>query len=336
LLRRSAEAFVNLPEDIATARGIVANANLDVLVYSDIGMEPISSTLAHSRLARVQCAMWGHPVTTGIPAIDHFISSKLIEPVDAAGHYTENLVQCDSLPTYYYRPRLLTDRNGASCSPGVTAQERQTARQEFCLSETARLYLCPQSLFKFHPEFDPLLAAILLCDPAAKLVLLEAPHRHWTETLARRLSKSLDGHFDRVSFVARVDRERFLRLLMTADVVLDPLHFGGGNTSFQALGLGVPIVTLPSPYMRGRVTAGCYRKMQFETCVASNSEDYVNLAVRLGTDPAFNNEVRAEINARSPTLFEDRAAVRELEEFFKSAVVRSRRRTAEIIATASG
>ncbi len=319
-LRERAQAFVMLPENVTTARQIVADAALDILVYPDVGMDPVSHTLAFSRLARVQCAMWGHPVTTGIPAIDHFISSELIEPAGAAAHYTENLVSLKSLPTYYYRPKLESAAAKAPSAGPVTEFDRQTARREFALPAGSHLYLCPQSLFKFHPDFDPLLAAILERDPAGRLVLIEAPHGHWTLAFARRLARTLGDARDRVQFVPRVDRSAFLRLLATADVVLDPLHFGGGNTSFQALGLGVPVVTLPGAFMRGRVTAGCYRKMKIDSGVVASIEEYVDLAVRLGTDRAFNSLVRAEINSRSAALFEDLAAVREIEEFFNSAL----------------
>jgi predicted O-linked N-acetylglucosamine transferase (SPINDLY family) len=202
----------------------------------------------------------------------------------------------------------------------VTEFDRQAARREFSLPLDRHLYVCPQTLFKFHPDFDALLAAILARDPAGNLIFIEAPHRHWTEMLSHRLKQTLSGMDDRVTFVPRVDRPGFLRLLATADVILDPLHFGGGNTSFQALGLGVPIVTLPGAFMRGRVTAGCYRQMGIETGVAGTTEDYVDLAVRLGSDRAFNALVRAEINSRSAVLFEETAAVRELETFFKSAL----------------
>jgi predicted O-linked N-acetylglucosamine transferase (SPINDLY family) len=111
--------------------------------------------------------------------------------------------------------------------------------------------------------------------------------------------------------------------MTTADVVLDPLHFGGGNTSYQALGLGLPIVTLPGAFMRGRVTAGCYRKMGVGTCIATTSDEYIDLAVRLGTDAAFNAAVRAEIVAHSGALFEDENAVHEFEAFLHSAVAQA-------------
>ncbi len=306
-LRGATDQFINLPEDVAAARELVAAAGLDVLVYPDVGMDPIATALAHSRLARVQCAMWGHPVTTGIPTIDHFLSSKLFEPADAAEHYTENLVLFDSLTVYYER---LTTSSSAT---------RDAARREFGLPRGKHLYLCPQSLFKMHPEFDDLLLAILERDVAARIVLIEAPHKYWNEKLSERFRRNLGVQADRVIFTRRVDRPAFLRLISTADVMLDPLHFGGGNTSIQALGLGVPIVTLPSKFLRGRLTAGCYRKMKFETCIAHSPEDYVDLAVRLGTDPVFNASIRAEIALRSAALFEDIASVREMERFFMEA-----------------
>ena len=316
-LRDCADRFFNLPEDVAGARRSIAGAGLDVLFYPDVGMDPMTTALTFSRLARVQCTTWGHPVTTGIPTIDYFISSKLIEPAGCGSHYSEQLVLLDSLPTFYYRPQAVV---AGPETVNETAARREVSRREFSLPLDSHVYLCPQSLFKFHPDFDPLLRAIAARDSAARIVLIEAPHAHWTEMLWHRLRENLNGLSGQVTFVPRVDRPAFLRLLATADVLLDPLHFGGGNTSFQALGLGLPIVTLPSEFMCGRVTAGCYRKMEYETCVARNADDYVELAVRLGTDPAFNALVRAQIAARSDVLFEDLSAVREFEEFFKLAV----------------
>ncbi|MEO8132709.1 MAG: hypothetical protein ABI831_01840, partial [Betaproteobacteria bacterium] len=43
-------------------------ASLDVLVYPQLGMDGRDATLAALRLAPVQCAAWGHPVTTGSAA----------------------------------------------------------------------------------------------------------------------------------------------------------------------------------------------------------------------------------------------------------------------------
>ena len=75
--------FDSLPRDLAAARAILAAAELDILYYTDIGMEPLTYFLAFARLAPVQCVAWGHPVTTGISSIDYFISSRMFEPSEA-------------------------------------------------------------------------------------------------------------------------------------------------------------------------------------------------------------------------------------------------------------
>jgi predicted O-linked N-acetylglucosamine transferase (SPINDLY family) len=102
--------------------------------------------------------------------------------------------------------------------------------------------------------------------------------------------------------------------------MLDTFHFGGGNTTYEALALGTPVVTLPSEFLRGRITHGCYRKMNVLDCVAADSSQYVDIAVRLGTDRDLRETCRRKIRSASDVLFEDIAAVRDIERFFVRAV----------------
>src|SRR5262249_9395174 len=162
--RDSADAVVALPEHLDLARRRVAEQQLDVLLYTDVGMDPLTYFLAFARLAPVQCVTWGHPVTTGIPAMDYFLSSELLEGGGAERHYTEKLVRLPTLNTYYHRPSPPSPLKG---------------REQFGLPADGHLYGCPQSLFKFHPEFDELLGAILRRDPQGTLVLITGKHPSW-------------------------------------------------------------------------------------------------------------------------------------------------------------
>ncbi|HEX5629342.1 MAG TPA: hypothetical protein VFX72_07200, partial [Usitatibacteraceae bacterium] len=192
-------------------------------------------------------------------------------------------------------------------------------RERLGLPPGSKLYACPQSLFKFHPDFDATLAALLAADPAGQLVLVASRFRSWNAALLRRLERALGSNVQRVRYIEFLPQAEFLELLSAADAVLDPPGFGGGNSSYEALGIGAPIVTLPGPLMRGRVTLGCYRQMGMDRLVAGSPEAYVALAVRLANDPAFQRECRDEVRARSHRLFEDARAVRELESFFEQA-----------------
>src|SRR5208282_4023308 len=93
-----------LGEDLASARQTIAEARLDVLFYTDIGMEPTTYFLAFGRLAPVQCVTFGHPVTTGIGSIDYFLSAEDLETGEAQDHYTETLIRLSTVPTFFRQP----------------------------------------------------------------------------------------------------------------------------------------------------------------------------------------------------------------------------------------
>jgi protein O-GlcNAc transferase len=307
---RDADRAIEIPNDLYPARERIAAERLDILFYPDLGMTPLTYFLAFARLAPVQCVSWGHPVTTGIPAIDYFISAKTIEPQDAQTHYSERLILLDRLPTYYWRPHH-------AATPFT--------RAELGFADDVKLYVCPQSLFKLHPDFDLVLATLLRRDPKSRLILLSGVHKHWDRLLGSRIAKGFPDVAGRVIFVPRIPQAEFFRLLMMADVILDPPFFGGGNTSYEAFAMGLPIVTWPGPFMRGRVTEGCYRQMGFTELVADSLDSYVEIALRLANDAVWRERMKNEIAARSHVLYEDARAVAELEDFLCAAFDAHRR-----------
>mgnify|MGYP001586303447 CR=1 FL=1 len=190
------------------------------------------------------------------------------------------------------------------------------------MPDDKRLYVCPQSLYKFHPDLDGVMGGILRADPDGLIVLLEGALRKWTELLLKRLQAAIPDVVQRIRFVPRLASGEFMHLLAVSDVMLDPLHWSGGSTSLQALALGLPVVTLPGEFMRGRVTYGCYRQMGLMDCVAFTTGEYVDIAVRLGADSAWREQVKAKILAANHVLFENRDAIRAFERFFREAVAK--------------
>jgi protein O-GlcNAc transferase len=309
LIQQQADEYLEVSGHLPTARRAIANLNLDVLFYTDIGMEPITYTLAFSRLAPVQCTTWGHPETTGIPAIDYFISSELFETEASDEHYSEQLVRFKTIPAYCFRPQL---------------PQRRKTREEFGFPADAHLYACPQTLFKFHPQFDPLLAGILRRDPRGLLLLPEGTHPFWARTLADRFARAMPDVVDRIRWLPRLSHDDYLCFNTVCEVQLDTLHFNGGNTSYKALGVGAPIVTLSGEFLRSRITTALYRKMGVEDCMVRTPDEYIDLAVRLACEPEFRQHMSDKILAANDVLYADMEAVRELEQFFEQAVAKVR------------
>jgi len=299
-IKERADSVTLVPETLFLARRVVAAKELDILFYPDIGMDPFTYFLAFSRLATVQCAFYGHPITTGLRTMDYFISHADCEVPDGDSHYSERLVKLSERVAYayYYRPR---------------EPANDKTRRDFSLSESDHVYLCAQSLFKVHPDFDGMLRDILSIDREGVAVFFHGEHETWTDLLKERLSENLGEGINRVKFLARQQYEDYLRLVSLSDVVLDTPHFNGGATTFDALAMGVPIVTLPGAYMRGRQTYALYRRMGVMECVAATSLEYVDKAVRLATDASYREGVRQKISERSFLIFEDRGMVKELE-----------------------
>lgn len=291
-----------LPERLDRAVEAVRAAGFDVLYYWEVGTDPINYFLPFFRLAPIQCTSWGFPVTSGIPQLDYFLSSDLIEGEDADRHYSERLLRAATLLTYQFR---------------VPTPDQPASREEFGFAPDQHLYLCVQRLGKFHPDFDQVLAGILRRDDRGTVVAVEDQHGFAAARLRRRFAATIPDVADRVVFLPRQSYPDYLNLLATADAVLDPLHYGGGVTTYDAFSLGKPIVTSPSRFARGRVTLGCYRKMGITECVAPDPDGYVDIAVRLGTDAEHRASVEARIREASDGLFQDVEAVREHERLFR-------------------
>jgi len=301
-IRDHADSYIALPPLLPAARRIISERSPDILFYTDLGMDPITFSLACSRLAPVQCVTWGHPVTTGLPTVDYFISSEILDPAGNEAHYTENLARLPQLSVYYYKPTL----------------KQPKVRADFGLPEDATLYGCLQMLWKFHPDFDEPIAEILRRDPHGRLLLIHGINPHWDHLLTQRWQRVMPDVADRVIWLPRQSTDDFLALTALCNVMLDPTHFGGGNTTYEALAFGVPVITMPSRFLRGRLTLAMYEMMQMRDCVAETVQQYADLAVTIATDSDRRREVRAKIADGSSALFENVAAVEQLGEFFRS------------------
>ena len=298
--------------DLAAARECIAELALDVLFYQDIGMEPFAYLLSFARLAPVQLTSLGHPDTTGVPNMDYFLSSDLYEPEGAAAHYSERLLTIPNAGTlsYYDRP---------------TPPAGPVPRSEFGLDEGESVYLCPQTLFKVHPDMDAVLAGIVRRDSRARIVFIEPAKAHYRQELEARWRTLPHGTPERITFIKRLEHEKYLRLLACADVMLDTVHFNGQNTNLEAFSVGVPVVTWPGAMQRGRHTLGMYRKMGeqlFADLVAADAEDYADKAVRLATCPEHRRELVSRIEANRDKLYQDSEFVRSCERLFTGLVKR--------------
>lgn len=268
----------------------VIESDLDILIYPELGLEPVTYLLAQTRLAPIQALMFGHPCTSGIRSIDFFLSPDCVEPPGAEEHYTETLVRLPGCPFLYQRP---------------ARPQQRFDRSSLGLKATDKIYLITGTLFKLHPDHDVLFQDILQKDSHAQIVLIQAQSTRWHQKLQERFVRNLGALAQRIHFVPWLEKQAFFALMLDADVVMDTLHFGSGNVAYQALGLGVPVLTFPGSLMRSNTTAGMYQLLGINGLTAHSSDAFVKLCLDLAHNKGLRREKHQEILKKSERIFDN-------------------------------
>lgn len=302
-LQTSPDSIDILPLHLELAQTRLSESELDILIYPDLRQHPLLYFLAFARLATVQCVMGWDSMIPNLPTLDFFLIHQEQRTATENTDYPYKLVEFGQLLSGYHPPTL---------PPLVKT------RRHFGLSEQQpHVYLCPQSLFKFHPDFDAILGHILESDREGQVILIEGRQSYWTELLKTRFSRILPHVLSRIHFLPRQTFPNYLNLLALADVILDPFYTGGCMTTSDALAVGTPVVTLPSHSRSGRFAYACYKIMEVTDCIADNPQHYIEVALRLGTDANYRKQIHSRIWAANHLLVgKEERNVQELEEFF--------------------
>jgi predicted O-linked N-acetylglucosamine transferase (SPINDLY family) len=304
--------FVHGLTSAAQWREAVLREEPHVLLYPEVGMDPVAARLAAQRLAPVQCVAWGHPETTGMPTMDYFLSADLMEPPGADAHYTEQLVRLPGLGLHY-------TPDDAPVDP--------LDRASLGLDPTGPVYWSGQAVYKYHPGYDQVFPRIAAAVGACQFVFIgfaksDAVTAAFRDRLWRAFAAfGLDASRYCV-ILPPMDQRRFIAAVGTADVVLDTPGWSGGRSTLDCLAQSPAIVTLPGRFMRGRHTAAILRRIGCDETIAGSLDDYVAIAVRLGLDGAWRARVRRAVRQGKYRAFRDAAPIRALEAFLAEAVSR--------------
>ena len=302
------EHFVAGSRSIEEWQAAIREAQLDVLLYPEVGIDPVCAQLAALRLAPVQAMAWGHPQTSGLPTIDVFLSSELMEPPDGAGHYTEQLLPLPGIGTYYIP---------------LEVDPAPVDWQAWGVDPDRVLYLCAQSLFKYLPQYDEVFPRIAREVGKCQFLFLRGRlsqgirERFWQRL--RRAFQAYDlAAEEYVVLLPELSPAEYAAYNALGDIYLDSLGWSGGNTTLEALPHGLPIVTLPGSLLRGRHTYAILQQMGILDTIAHTLDEYVQIASQLGLDPEWREQMGQQVKARQDRVYRDPAPIRALEEWLRS------------------
>ena len=286
-------------------------------------------------------ALWGHPSTTGLDAIDFFISSKWFHShflgvmgfPSAQDAFSEQLIMLDSLGFYFERPQIsnmplegmiLRDESYYAVLHKRLSNSSSPLLNEIITNRSngkIRLVLCPQHMPKLHPSFDSVLREILH-QANIRVVFLSAQNRkQWRRTLLSRWVEHFHyDYFSRIVWLPNMSPEDFLLLLAAGDIMIDTFPFGGGVTSLEAFALLTPVLTLPSEQTVPALTSGMLAYIGIDsdsTLLQQNKSDYILTLQRLLSEASLLEQMRSNLAKRVWKLFADQGSVKEMMRMIK-------------------
>ncbi|WP_413207436.1 tetratricopeptide repeat protein [Rhodospirillum sp. A1_3_36] len=318
---RNADAFHHIPRGGLPALALLRTLAPDAILYPELGMSNDTLRLAAIRLAPVQAVSWGHPATTGLPSIDLFLSSDLMEPPTGHLAYTERLVRLPGLSIRYSPAFAVED----------AVEARAAARHALGLEEDTPLFLSLQTHAKYHPNDDTLLGRIAARVPESRMAFIDARPPTPKGMLRARLEAAFRAEGAdpnrQLLMLPPMPLEQYRRLNLAGDVFLDTPAWSGGNTTLEAIHCGLPIVTLPGQTMWSRHSAAILTSLEVPETIAGNRGAYVDIAVRLAQDRPWRETLVARASRGKTRLFTDPSPGLALSNALETAILRSRART---------
>jgi predicted O-linked N-acetylglucosamine transferase (SPINDLY family) len=305
--RKEIEKLTNF-RDILTlsdleAANLIYKDKIDILV--DLKGHTTNSRLEILALrpAPVQIHYLGFPGTIGADFIDYFITDKILTPKKLRPYFTEKLI---------YMPHSYQANDNQQ-----KILQKLSSRKQFGLPENTFLFASFNQPYKISSEVLDLWSEIMKRAPNSAMVFLGK-----NQTQIKNLTSEFEKRKiapSRIFFSLPIKKPAHLARLSLCDLALDTLICNGHTTTSDALWAGTPVVTLLGKHFASRVSASLLTAVNMRELITKTKEEYVNLAVKLATDPDRYKKIREKLaeNRLKAPLFDTKRFSRNLEKAYE-------------------
>lgn len=231
--------------------------------------------------APVQISWIGYPGTTGLSAMDYYQSDRFIFPDNRFDNqFTEKIVR---LPA------------SAPFMPNKNAPPVNTLP---ALSNGYMTFGSFNRPIKISRSVIALWAQLLRALPDSRMLLGGIPQDGQYQTLIEWFAQEGIAR-ERLDFHVRSGMEHYLGLHHQVDICLDTFPYNGGTTTFHALWMGVPTLTLAGHTMAGWAGASILGHVGLDAAFAAHdAADFVQKGSSWADNLAALSDIRTELRER--------------------------------------
>ncbi|HEY9627465.1 MAG TPA: O-linked N-acetylglucosamine transferase, SPINDLY family protein [Coleofasciculaceae cyanobacterium] len=276
------DRFHDLPASIAQMADRIYDDQIDILVELDSLTCLGGCGVMALKPAPIQVHWLGYDAS-GIPGVDYFIVDPYVLPEDAQDYYSETLWR---MPHSY----IAVD--------GFETHPPTLRRDQIDIPADAIVYLSSQTGLKRNLDNARLQMQVIKAVPQSYFLIKSfQANPEYVESFFRELAESEGVSSDRLRFLPDVTSEALHRANMAiADVVLDTYPYNGATTTLEALWLGLPIVTRVGQQFAARNSYTMMMNVGIPEGISWNNDEYLEWAIRLGTDAALRQDIAYRLN----------------------------------------
>lgn len=241
------------------------------------------------RSAPCQISWCGWLASTGLDYMDYIVIDKNIYHKSLQEYFTEKFIILDNIWNAYSMEKIFLENN--SGYPAL-------ANNHITFGAFHNAAKINNTIIKFWSQ-------ILKSNPENKLHLLAKSFgdpQYVSRTIKKFKSHEVMPH--QLIFSGSMNRDKFLPMYRNIDLLLDTWPYSGGSSSFETIGMRVPILTLQGNSFLERCGHSINVNIGFEELIAKNINDYVNIATSITVDnfQKIKNKIN-NINLLKSNLF---------------------------------
>ena len=284
----STENFKNLVDDtinisklnnieaINQVRKLKLNILIDLMGYTSTHR----IELFKNRMAKNQIIWMGYCNTTGITNMDYIISDPNLIRNSEEKFYSEKVI---------YLPKIWNSHCGFDFerkeNPPPFSRNKHFTFGSF------------NNFDKINPDVVSTWSKILKKINNSKLVLKTSTKRFATKRLKQLFEKN--DVLESVEFINKVPEfKKHLENYNNIDIVLDTFPYNGVTTSFEAIWMGVPVLTMAGYNFNSRCGESINKNLGMERLIAKDEDDYIQKVSNL------TNNYQDYINLRKSIFHE--------------------------------
>jgi predicted O-linked N-acetylglucosamine transferase (SPINDLY family) len=270
--------------DQALANAIHAD-KIDILVDLTMHMGDGRLGAFARKPAPVQVAWLAYTGTTGVAAMDYRLTDPYLDPPgEHEDHYSEKSVR---LPRTFW----CYDPMGMDLETDPPAPGPLPAMQNGVIT-----FGCLNNFSKINDGVIKLWSRVMRDVPKSRLVLLAPPGLSRVRVLEALRKEEIKA--DRITFIARQSRWKYLNEFTKIDLCLDTFPCNGHTTSLDSVWMGVPVVSRIGPIAMGRAGFSQSSNLGLTELTAKSDDEFVKTAVELASDLPRLTELRRTLRQR--------------------------------------